>query len=462
MKRRLLSLAALLAVLATSSALAADAPRPDDFVARFALTVPAGGPFYRFPLTADTYRYSRTQNLSDLRVFNAQGEAIAFALYEPKRARPQQTSTALAIYPIHAATLEAARAGGRMEVRQLAGETIVIVKGAGHVDGTDDKKKTAAWLIDAREIKQAAVALEFDAAFEAGRLIPVTLAASKDLKTWRTIVAGEPLYRLSGAAGLEARTRIELPAQTAVEGEFLRLTWAGSASFDLRGATLKTVPFAAPAVEAPRLELHAPLTTRAHEIEWRVPTPARFSQVELRLGETNSLLHVSIQGRSGAEPWRTIGRGVVYHLVRDGVEHTSPALDVEVGRIDAIKLVSDPNGAGFGAPPPAVWLRFAPREVVFLARGGGPFDLAVGRRDSIPAALTLAGLLPDYKADAENALPSATIGAPRVDERRAGDAPPRLFGLDVRTATLWAVLIGAVLLLSIFAFSIFRKANASQ
>jgi hypothetical protein len=141
-----------------------------------------------------------------------------------------------------------------------------------------------------------------------------------------------------------------------------------------------------------------------------------------------------------------------------GGESASPPLTVAAGSYTAIRLVA-PNG-DFGGAPPTVSLRFAPREVVFLSGGEGPYVLAVGHTKANATALPLASLLPDYQAGAEAALPSARVSdkAPTV----ADSTQPSVFGVDARTATLWGVLIGAVLILSAFALALMRKANVAK
>jgi hypothetical protein len=453
-------MAAIVCALAAGSGHAANAPRPDEFAARFELTLPADGPLYRATLPAEAFRYARSANLTDLQVFNGNGEALPFALFEPAQPKPQETARPVTVFPIRATVHRAALAGGRMEIRQgAAGTTVVVVDGgAKKTDAASAEDRIAAYLIDARDVKEAAIALDLQADFDPSKLVPITVAASDDLKSWRTLASREPIFRFAAGSAGETRTRVKWRA-TALEGQFLRVTWSDAAKFELQGATLITSSVPTAARPASTVALDAPAAVRADEIEWRVPTPARFGQIDVRVSGTNELLPVTVMGRrSAGEPWQTLGRGVVYRIERDGVESTGPPLDVTAGSYQALKLVPR-SGSSFAAPP-SLQLRFAAREVAFLARGAGPFVLAVGKSDAAAHALPLAALIPDYKPEAETALPQATVGAVTVDARLSA-VPRQWFGVDARTAVLWAVLIGAVLILSLLAWSLARKASAA-
>lgn len=438
------------------AALAAE-PKPDDFAAHFELATQGAGPHFRAALTGDVVRYSQSPDLADLRVFNAARESLPFALIAPPGAEPpKETPLPLPVYPITARVHQAATAGGRMEIRSRGDATTVIIDGQRPQTRTDER--VAAYLLDARNVKALGVAIEVDAAFDRARLVPVTVEASRDLKTWRALAAGEPVFRLGEGEAQQTRTTVRFRAAETLEGQYLRLTWAQSSQFELKSAALLTVPAERPAPPAPiSVALGAPARSDARESEWNVPTPVRFAQLDVRLAEANALAPVTVLGRrSIGEPWVAIGRGVVYRIQRDGTEAFSPPLDVHAGSYQAIKLVVNGNGS-FGSAAPEVAIRMPPRDVVFLARGAAPYRLASGNTKAQHAALPIATLIPDYKPEAEKKLAAATLGAAQVDASRAPSAPTTVFGLDARTAILWAVLVGAVALLAGFAYSLARK-----
>lgn len=75
-----------------------------------------------------------------------------------------------------------------------------------------------------------------------------------------------------------------------------------------------------------------------------------------------------------------------------------------------MRLKVDLRGGGFGAKGPALRVGMRATEVVFLARGPGPFELALGRPGAISAALPLDTLVPGLRGDS-----LAKMGQVQVD-----------------------------------------------
>jgi hypothetical protein len=453
-----------LAALLVSAPMRAAEPTVGQFAVRIHVTAPAGATFVRVRVPADVFRHTHSPNLADLRVFNAAGESLPFALTRPQAEKPAEDAIAVAVYPIRETEHRAALAGSRMEIRQQGGVTAVVVDGK--LAAPAATSRVAAYLIDTREIKPLAVALELDADFDAAKLVPVTIEASRDLKTWRVLARAEPVFRLTaGDAAVQSRTRVALANTTSLEGQYLRLTWADSSTFTVKAATLKTVSAeGAPRIPDAEIALGAPAAPETGTFEWTVPAKASLSRVSLAVAQDNVLVPVTVFARRRVgEPWAGVGRGVVYRLREGEVESTNTPIDIAPGAYQAIRVVPDRGSAGFGATPPALTLHFAPRDVVFLARGqsaGEAFVLAAGNAQARSAALALPTLMPGYTRNAERALPLADVGRVDVDSALAAPAPG-WFGIELRTWVLWIVLVAAVLILSLFAFSLVRKVNAA-
>lgn len=449
---------ALLVGCLCSAAFAAE-PLPDDFAARFELATRGDGPFFRVALTADVLRYSRSPDLADLRVYNASGEPVPFALSAPPADEPPTTPVPLTAYPVAARVLAAAAAGGRLAIRSEGTATTVIIDG-GSEAGAAPVDRVAAYLLDARAVKQLGVAVELDARFPAGQLVPITVEASRDLKTWHPLALGEPVYRLGHGDAQATRTSVRFARAEPLEGQFLRVTWPLATSFELVGATVATVPAERASPPDLRLELGTPVRVEAHAFEWQVPTPVGIAALEVRPAQANVVAPIAVFGRPGvAEPWVAIGRGVVYRIATGGVDTSSPPLPLRPGSYHAIKIVPDAGAALGDAPAAAV--RLPARELLFLARGG-PFALAVGNADARPAALAPATLIPDYRPEAVRAFATATLGPAQVDASRVPSPPRTLLGFDARTVLLWAILLGAVALLAGFALSLLRKLKRAE
>lgn len=455
-------------------------PTAQDFALRLEVSAPAqavAAPFLRVRLPAEVWLHTRSPELADLRMFNGAGEALSFAFTRPQTEAPEVSDIALPVYPIHEGAHRAALAGGYLQIRQSGALTTVVVDGAAAdsaVNAPQNQKQVAAYLIDTRHIKAWVSALQMDVALEAGRWVPITVEASADLKTWRPLAQREPIFQLENEQqgdSTHSLKRVAFAAPMSIEGQYLRLTWADAEAgpLEVKGVTLKTSNAAheQPAADTV-LELGAP-TARdrsqgADALEWTLPTPARITRIALRLEQTNTLIPINVFGRRRAgEPWIALGRGVVYRLNQDGVEHMAPALSIAADSYQALRLVAANSSSGWGEVPPRLNLHFEPREVVFLARSARPnepYMLAVGRSQTSPAALPITTLMPAYQAKAEFDLPLAAVGAVTLNADLA--AAPRVgpWGIELRNWILWGVLISAVLILSLFALSLVRRMKA--
>src|ERR1700682_6754816 len=90
-----------------------------------------------------------------------------------------------------------------------------------------------------------------------------------------------------------------------------------------------------------------------------------------------------------------------------------------------------------------------PQEIVFAARGTGPFLIAYGNVSAASSALPVSTLVPGY------AVAHTGVAAPLRHLEQA--KPPR----EYRRATLWGVLIGVVVL-AWMAWQLSRQLNASS
>ena len=76
-------LAWLMAGTLSAGAMAADAPTPSDFAWRATLAVPAGASAARITLPAEAMQRLQSRDARDVRVFNADGEAVALSMVAP-------------------------------------------------------------------------------------------------------------------------------------------------------------------------------------------------------------------------------------------------------------------------------------------------------------------------------------------------------------------------------------------
>ena len=441
-----------LALIAGCIALSVFAEEPSDFSASAAVTPANADALQRFTLPFQAYRDTR-RDLADVRVFNARGEPVPIALAgDPEAVREAPRTVALPIFPVSKLAAAAGTKGAEVTVRMSDG-TLVEVRGRGGAAARSFVP--AAYLVDASKLSErlAALVLEWNAA-PGTEVVRVSVEASGDLQSWHR--AGEAsVVRLSQGGELLEQPRVALYLPS--KARYYRVTWSGAPSFALRSVRGEYEPGVR---RAKRETLTVAGKAGAKPGEFVFDLGARLPVEALRIvpAEPNSVAQFAILARDPPETEpRRVTSAVFYRLERNGIEVESPAVDI--GRYPAREWMArvDPRSGGIGNTPPKLEAQWRSRQVVFVARGPGPFHLAFGDPDAKAAWVRVSTLIPGYKRGDELKLPEAVVGAVEGGPPRASFLPARLAAIGPRKLALWATLILAVAVLGFMAWRLHRQ-----
>ena len=450
--RRLVSTLALamltLPLAAPRAAFGAD-DTPDAYAYRLPLRS-GSQPFQRLVLPAAVYEHLAHADLRDLRVFNAAGEVVPYAIVPPAPLAPQVARHALEAYPLRTDT--AARDVGdlALSLRASNGRVTLDVRSRDGrpVTGT----RVAGYVLDASGVDAPLAALVVTPAGEADVNARVRIDASDDLATWRGVARDAPLLRLRVGGRVLARDRVEL---NGLRAKYLRIAGADGDTLPEIATVEAEVGTAAPAPALPVREV-AGAYADDHAFEYDAGGLFDVAEASLRLAAPNTIVPAQISVRQDARaPWRHVADGVFYRIGEGKDELRSPPLAVRGAPFRYWRVELDPRSGVTSASPPTLLLGWQAAEIVFPARGAAPFELAFGRRDAAPGALPIGTLVPGF--DASRAMPAdagrATAEAtPQVANRSAlGTA------VDFRRAALWAVLIVTVIVLGVLGVRLLRE-----
>jgi len=408
------ALATLLLTLV--SVAAADEPvllRPSDFAYGIPIQVTGAGPLFELALPRAVYETVTRTDLGDLRVFNAHGEVVPSALRPPEAAPAPAVWMRLALFPVHG--------GGRkadelvLRVRKNRSGAIVSVQPG---PGAGSGPPTTFYLVDASADDRPMRALELDwkDPSAAGFSGDLRVEASDDLKQWRVLADAAPLARLHYRGQLLERRRIEFAPQRA---KYLRLVWQAPvravALTEIRAERLTEV---LPARDWIAL---APAGRGAKPGEFLYTLAGRMpaDRVRIRLPQVDTLAGAELYSRADrADGWQLRASGPVYRLDRNGQELIGDALafspDADGDREWLLRLAAPDAVPGNEAP--ALELGWVPQQLLFAARGDGPFLLAYGSDGMLPGGDSQEKLLQEYsgRGAGESVLQPATPGAQLV------------------------------------------------
>lgn len=425
--------------------------KPADFAAQVPLSVSGEGPWYRLELPLGVQLKARHTDLSDLRVFNAAGEPQAYALArEPAQTRENRTLHDVKWFPLYNSA-DATERAPSVRVQSNTNGTLIEVQPSSQLEAGEEELR--GWLLDASRIKAPLQQLILDWTSDRDGFQRFSIEASDDLQHWQSWGEGQ-VARLTFADERVEQHEVGLPGQPA---RYLRLLWSSPqsapalTSAQLESANPRTLPL--PLVWSQPL---AGTRVKAGEYIWQLPMGLNVQRLQIELNQPNSLAPVTLSGRRETSlPWQTLTSGLLYRLTQNGQDVVQNELQLPGQTVQQLKLTVDERGGGLGAEAPIV--RFAVRstQLVFLARGAGPYTLALGNATVKAANLPLSTLIPDYNAAKLAALGKATVEGGVVVTPAA--TVPAVADPNWKKFGLWAVLLLSVLFLGAMAFSLLRK-----
>lgn len=435
------------------SAVAQD--KPGDFKSLAPLTLSGEGPWYRLELPLAVQLQASQTDLRDIRVFNAAGEPQAYALARQQAQTREQRSLAdVKWFPLY----NSAQAGDStpsVRVQSNANGTLVEVQPATQLEAGEEVLR--GWLLDASAIKAPLQQLVLDWTSERDGFQRFSIEASDDLQHWQSWGEGQ-VARLSFADERVEQHEVALPGQSA---RYLRLLWNTPqsapvlTSAQLQSSTTSSLP--SPLVWSQPLSGTA---ARAGEYSWQLPMGLNVERVRVELKQANSLAPATLYGRrESSQPWQPLSNGLLYRLTQNGQDVQQNELLLPGQTVQQLKLTVDERGGGLGAEAPTLQFAVRGTQLVFLARGTGPYTLALGNPTATAANLPLATLIPDYSPQRLKELGQARVeGVAQVTTSTAASPDVAMAGgPDWKKIGLWAVLLLGVLALAGMAFSLLRK-----
>lgn len=430
--RRSIALIALLPLVASPSR----AVEPAGEI-RYALEVSGDAAVFTLSLPPAVYADSRLPGLADVGIHNGAGEPVPFTFDPaPVEAKGQESARELKWFEVPQPATPAA--GPEIGVA-LRPDGTLVATGTPTASGQPRRD-----LIDLGTAAGRVRALRFDLAPVAyqGR---VAIDVSADLERWSS-VASATLTRLGDGDAVVERSEVTFPV---VAGRYLRLTWLDAAP------SIRHL-FAVERAAVPELKRDWLIALPAHaagEGAYEVEVAGRrpIDRLVLHPPQVNTVASVRILSRpDGAVPWRTAAHGSVVSTGDGGAAGRPiilPAIEDRFWRVEV-----DSRAGGFGKGEVTVDFGWLPATVTFLARGGGPFTLALGGQRSA-GALSRAAVLPP----GTTAIAEARVGA-RI-EALGTEAPNS--GLALRQVWLWCGLIVAVTFLAFMALRMLREPPAA-
>ncbi|MBF5002910.1 DUF3999 domain-containing protein [Diaphorobacter caeni] len=448
-----------------------------DFGQRLPLTLQGDGPWWGVEIPMGVRMSASHADLRDLRVFDAAGESVPFALVTDAAAPATSTlrdGGPVRLFPLR---MPVSAGAAQPDIRIQQNGTIVELRTArpATVASGDQQGKVHGWLIDASRIDLPLERLQLDWSGGGEGFQSFSIEASDDLQRWNHWGSGQIAHMSFEGERLDV-SEVKLPGQKA---RYLRLLWPRDAaavdvkSVRLLGSTRTRSPTPLSWSEpiAGRLE-------KEGEYRWQLPQSLPLQRVRFALSEdvAYTVAPVELSGRDVTKTtptqasrrrerqdsyWRPLARGVLYRLPVDGRTVQVDELEIpSFEPVNELRLRADSRGAGLGDQAPRLSVAMPSSRLVFLARGKAPYELAFGNEKARAADLPLNVLIPGYNEDKPPVWGRASL-APFNMAKATADAQSAAIkdasARDWKKYSLWAMLLLGVGMLVLMAGSLIRK-----
>ena len=427
----------------------------DDFAFGYPLNTVPGFPVYQAVLPEEVYRLSWRDDLGDLRVFNAQSEVVPYALMPPSAIHEAAKRVTLPVFPVQGVD---SKNHGSLLIKVIRDQngTIVNIKNESQIA---NQSPVTAYLIDASQISTPLTKLYIRWEKTDGFVAKVSLSRSDDLNRWLTVVDSAAVADLVHGGERLTRNVIEFKP---LKAKYLQLTWPSEAQ---NSSIVAIEAELAPTQQEPgaawlKFEGQRVMSDEGRE-QYTFDTSGRFpiDRLNLELPDYNNLLRTTIWSRSDEKmPWRQRYTGLFYR-VQSGSPVTEFRNDVApVARTkDRYWRVDVSSNDSVGNHPLKLELGWVSDRVTFLARGSGPYMLAIGGHDVTSAEQPVEQLLRALDQKNNMIHPMTVSVGERVVLGGEDRLKPGPYPVPWRKLVLWSVLIGGVLLLAGMAIGLMRQ-----
>lgn len=460
MNPRMLIRTAVLAAVLAQSVPALSAPgvavEKHDFAAGIELDVPRGAPVVELPLPASVYAGTLRNDLGDLRVFNAAGNAVPHGLAALNPTHDDRRTLRIAAFAID---LPVTHDDDNVSVT-IERDARGVIRSMRAAEVSNARTEQAYILpVTGTDRPYTSIRLEWRRPRE-NFVQTITLEGSDDLKRWTLIEDAWLIANLRRGSSSIRENRLAVPS---TGWKYLRVRAVGDVRLpQIRTAVLDVgTRSVRPELEwtdvALRTEPQAP-----GRYFFDVPRGMHMRSIEIAAPVDNAYARVRLRRKvESTGEWTNGTTTPVYRLQVDAGTIRNRPLPVRGGPVRHWSVDVPDEGRAFDGEPPSVRIGWLAHTLVFVARGEGPFVLAYGSATAESRTTRAQALLAELQQPAVLgadgfSLPRATVlGEITLGGEQALSVPPP--PTDWNRIILWVVLVAAVLVLLMMAVRLLRE-----
>lgn len=445
MKRRILL--SSVALLIATTALGEDALR--DFAEGVVLNT-GPQPLQELQIPDQVYSKATQWNLADVRVFNANGEAVPHAFCASTVSEKAVGTASVPVFGVDAAHSDNT-SHSNITLHTPDGVSLTV-------DSTADKQgypyRNASYVLDLRKIDHDINALKLNWLLPTGTSeTTLSVLGSNDLSHWQLITSNGKLFRAIADQRMLELSRIEFAPQ---HYQYLRIEPSAN-SLTINGAE---VEYTSQVTKLAPVWYSAGAPHGAedpHELRYENSRRVPVTMLRVTPHAENSSMHVTVQSRDRNDhAWQTQWSGEVFDVHFNNQNRRND--DISIGGTAAREwrlLFDDKVDAPTSAP--SFELGYIPSRLRFIVQGATPFTLAYGNaRVTTQTARQCDDLFSGMNVgDKQQMLGIATVGATQLFAGKEALVIKKK--IPTRTLVLWLVLLSGAAIIMKIAFTMLKS-----
>ena len=428
-------------------------------------------------LPKEVYLNARSPNLNDLRLFDANGKKVPFALHTPAlQSYLQRSSTPVIVFPVMAdKPANADSANLELDIQTSVNGSLLSVrsKGGGNKTGT----RLQSLVMDMQpalqgnsKTKPLIESLRFTLpASVSNYSAQVWLEASDDLQHWDTVGTAELSWLVNHEARTLANDKLEFEPR---RFRYARLSWHQGEPLEFAGIAAQTSTQIADTPQIDSMEIQAVPGKQGQDLLYRGALAIPVESISLQFAEPNVVFPASIgqyqelpSKKAGqATTWRfePLTQATFYKITQNGqLRHSG---DISLPQTHIAEWVVRPQNAVAGKP--VMLISWQAASLIFVTSGQPPYTLAFGRDKVTSGAMDLAQVAPDFSIAELQKLEQATPGPLQQQGGKTAsvesEAAITAASAKNRMWILWSVLGLGVLVLGAMAWHLVKQMKQQE
>jgi hypothetical protein len=477
--------------------------RPADYGWQIPLTVTGSQGVVGLRLPPEVYLHAQSAQLNDIRVFDASGASIPFAIYQaPLQTRAEHRTIPARIFPVYGTISGsgsdngAAAAPGQLalNIQTGANGSIISVKtgastaqtslhslildlGGQAGQGAQGEKPP---LIEAlhftapvRTANNANSGNGANSATNANNAqysAQVWLEASDDLKQWEPLGTSELSWLSNDANQTLANDRLKFEPRHL---RYARLSWRAGEPVLFGAIDAETVQQVSETAKLAQMTLAGSPGKNPQEWQYALSRALPVEKIGLQLSEENIVFpaalghYQELPSHQAGKPttWRFVPdiQSTFYQLTQDGKTRRFTELTLPVTHAE--QWVLRPQGATASTlasrAAPALTVYWQAAQLIFVTSGKPPYLLAFGREKAEPGQLELSQVAPGFAMSELQKLEQVTPGPARQIAGSNAASPSAAAQANTsaqqKTLILWGVLLLGVGVLALMVRSLLKQ-----